>query len=256
MKSNSKKHIALIIGKKNSMGVKKKNIRKILGRPSVEYAFIAAENSIIDETFVSTDCPIIKKIAKKYNANIIDRPSILATPKSLTEDVLDHALKLIKNKFNNIKTISLLMANNPGIDVHLLNKAIKILEKNKSLDSCFSVAKYNMFSPNRAKIIQNGLIKEYDQRLNKSTAVNSIRSSQGDIYFCDLSIQVMKPRVIEKIDKGQPPLKWLGKKSKAIFVDYGFDVDTEWQFKVMENLLKEKGFSNKKIPWKNLKNKK
>ena len=113
-----------------------------------------------------------------------------------------------------------------------------------------------MFSPNRAKVIQNGLIKEYDQRLNKSSAVNSIRSSQGDIYFCDLSIQVMKPRVIEKINKGQPPLKWLGKKSKAIFVDYGFDVDTEWQFKVMENLLKEKGFSNAKIPWKKLKSKK
>jgi CMP-N-acetylneuraminic acid synthetase len=247
--NKKKKNIALIIGKKKSMGVKKKNIRKILGRPSAEYAFIVAKNSIIDETFVSTDCPIIKKIGKKYHAHIIDRPPILATPESLTEDVLEHALNIIKKKFKSIETISLLMSNNPGVDVNLLNKAIKILKKNKNLDSCFSVAKYNMFSPNRAKIIKNGMIKEYDKRLNKSSNVNSIRSSQGDIYFCDLSIQIMRPRVIEKIAHGQPPLKWLGKKSKAIFVDYGFDVDTEWQFKAMENLLTEKGYTKSKIPW-------
>lgn len=247
---NKKKNIALIIGKKKSMGVKKKNIRKILGRPSVEYSFIAAKYSIIDDVFVSTDCPIIKKIGKKYNAYIIDRPKYLATPDSLTEDVLEHAFEFIKPKINNISSISLLMSNNPGIDVKLLNKAIKIVNKDNSLDSCFSVAKYNMFSPNRAKIIKKGLIKEFNKNLNQLSSVNSIRSSQGDIYFCDLSVQVMKPRVLENLDKGQPPLKWLGKKSKALFVDYGFDIDSEWQFKSIENLLLEKGFTKKKIPWK------
>ena len=60
----------------------------------------------------------------------------------------------------------------------------------------------------------------------------------------------MKPSVIKNINKGQPPLKWLGKKPKAIFNDYGFDIDIEWQFKVIENWLKEKGYTNKKIPWK------
>lgn len=244
------KHIGLIIGKKKSLGVKQKNIRKILGRPSAEYAFIAAKYSLIDEVFVSTDCPVIKKIGRKYEATIIDRPKNLATPSSLTEDVLEHALELIEKKFKNISTISLLMSNNPGIDVYKLNKAIKIVTKDQNLDSCFSVAKYNMFSPNRAKNIRNGLIVEYDNKINKSKSVNSIRSSQGDVYFCDLSIQVMKPRVIKNINKGQPPLKWLGRKSKAIFVDYGFDIDTEWQFKSMKNLLSEKGYTNKKIPWK------
>ena len=49
-------NIALIIGKKKSTGIKGKNVRNILGRPSVEYAFIAAKYSVVDHIFVSTDC--------------------------------------------------------------------------------------------------------------------------------------------------------------------------------------------------------
>lgn len=243
-------NIALVIGKKNSTGIKGKNLRSILGRPSVEYAFIAAKHSIIDKIFVSSDCPEIKKISKKYEATIIDRPKYLSMPESLTEDVLIHALKIIEKKVKKIKTISLLMANNPAINVDLLNKAIKFLSKSRTNDSCFSVVKYNMFSPNRAKKVVNGNIVEFDRKLNKKKKVSSIRSSQGDVYFCDLSIQVMKPSVIKNIDKGQEPLKWLGKKPKAIYTDYGFDVDVEWQFKVVENWLKDKGYKKNYIPWK------
>ena len=151
-------HIGLIIGKKLSTGIKGKNLRKILNRPSAEYAFIASKFSIIDQTFVSTDCPNIKKIGKKYHAHIIDIPKHLCRPSSLTEDVLSHALINIKKKYKNIKTISLLMANNPAINVKLLNKAINFLKSSKKHDSCFSVVKYNMFSPNRAKKVSNGNI--------------------------------------------------------------------------------------------------
>ena len=243
-------NIALIIGKKKSTGIKGKNVRNILGRPSVEYAFIAAKYSVVDHIFVSTDCPKIKKIGKFYNATIIDRPTNLSQPSSLTEDVLIHALKFIKKKVKKINTISLLMANNPAINVKLLNQAIKFLNKTKFYDSCFSVVKYNMFSPNRAKKVIKGRIYEFDKSLNSNKKINSIRNSQGDVYFCDLSIQVMKPSVINSIDKGQPPLKWLGKRPRAIYTDYGFDIDTEWQFKVIESWLIDKGFKKNLIPWK------
>ncbi len=243
-------NIALIIGKKNSTGIKGKNLRNILGRPSAEYAFIAAKHSIVDHIFVSTDCPKIKKIGRFYKSIIINRPKKLSLPESLTEDVLIHALKIINKKIKTVKTISLLMANNPAINVNLLNKAIKFLNKDKYHDSCFSVVKYNMFSPNRAKKVINGRIYEFDKSLNSKKKINSIRNSQGDVYFCDLSIQVMRPSVIKDINRGQQPLKWLGKKPKAIHTDYGFDIDIEWQFKVIENWLLEKGFKKNLIPWK------
>ena len=57
-------NIGLVTGKKNSVGIPGKNLRKILGRPSAEYAFIAAKYAKLDQIFVSTDC---NKIIRRYS---------------------------------------------------------------------------------------------------------------------------------------------------------------------------------------------
>ena len=95
------KNIGLVIGKKNSVGVPGKNTRIILGRPAAEYAFIAGTSAGLDKIYVSTDCEKIAEIGRKYDAIIIDRPSELALPESLTEDVLTHAYEIIKKKLKN-----------------------------------------------------------------------------------------------------------------------------------------------------------
>ena len=80
--NNLKRVVALIIGKKNSIGFPGKNTMKINGFPSCEYAFMAAEKANIKKIFVSTDCPVIKRIGKKYGSIHIKRPSHLAKPDS------------------------------------------------------------------------------------------------------------------------------------------------------------------------------
>jgi CMP-N-acetylneuraminic acid synthetase len=244
-------NIGLVIGKKTSTGTPGKNTRLILGRPSAEYAFIAAKYSKIDRVFVSTDCPVISEIGKSYGADVIDRPSHLATPDSLTEDVLTHAYTHIKQsigKDETINSISLLFANNPAIHVERLNEAIDKLSADEDADSCFSVSKYDMFSPVRARKVENGEIKPFVD-LSVMDNVSSIRDSSGSVYFCDLAIQVMKERCFVDMDNGQLPFKWQGKKSLAIENDFGFDIDSEWQFIVIEYWLKKHGFSHSKIPW-------
>ena len=67
----------------------------INGMPSCEYGFQAAKRVGIKNIFVSTDCSRIAEIGSKYSAHHIKRPSNLATPDSLTEDVLVHAYKEI-----------------------------------------------------------------------------------------------------------------------------------------------------------------
>lgn len=245
-------NIGLIIGKKNSVGVPGKNTKSLLGRPSAEYAFIASEKSNIDMTFCSTDCPTIKDIAKKYQSIIIDRPNILATPESLTEDVLTHAYEEIIKKVDEkkIDTISLLFCNNPAIDVNLLNEAIDFLKASDDFDSCFSVANYDMFSPQRARKLDETtqeILPFID--LNLLGDFSSIRGSQGSVYFCDLSIQVMKKRCFTNMSDGNLPFKWQGKKSKAMITDFGFDVDSIWQQKVIEYWLENRGFTKDNIPW-------
>ena len=56
---------ALMIGRSGRTGFPKKNVKEVLGRLLCEYPLIAAKKSKnIDKLFVSTDCPIIKKLDK------------------------------------------------------------------------------------------------------------------------------------------------------------------------------------------------
>jgi len=58
---------ALMMGRKGSAGFPKKNLKKILGRRIFEYPLLACKKSKnVDKIFVTTDCPIIKKVSKKY----------------------------------------------------------------------------------------------------------------------------------------------------------------------------------------------
>ncbi len=244
-------NIGLVIGKDKSTGVPGKNVKPILGRPAAEYAFIAAKYSIIDKIYVSTDSSLIAEIGEKYDSIHIDRPKSLAQPDSLTEDVITHAYDIIRSDIDekDIDSVSLLFCNNPAIDVILLNKAINFLNSQTEFDSCFSVAKYDMFSPARSRKLDENLEIHPFVSLDSMDNVSSIRDSHGSVYFCDLSIQVMKKRCITDINDGKLPFKWQGKKSKAIITDFGFDIDSKWQEIVIEYWLKNKGYSKNKIPW-------
>ena len=108
-----------------------------------------------------------------------------------------------------------------------------------------------MFSPTRArKLDTDDNISSYVD-LSNIQNVSSIRDAQDKCYFCDLSIQVMNKRCFVNIDEGKQPFRWQGKKMKAIINDFGFDIDTEWQFVVIEYWLKKYGFTENKIPWSN-----
>ena len=101
-----------MIGRAGSKGYPGKNIININGRKLCEYPLIAAKKSkLIYKTFVSTDCPIIKKISKKYKCELIDRPKQLSNSKSLGDHVFEHAYFEAKKRINQkIKYVILLFA--------------------------------------------------------------------------------------------------------------------------------------------------
>ena len=120
---------ALMIGRAGSSGFPKKNITKILGKRLCEYPLLAAKKSkFINKIFVSTDCPTIKSVSKKYRATIINRPKKLCSNKALGEDVFQHGyfeIKSILNKKNtNIELIVLLFANVATVTPQLIDKGI------------------------------------------------------------------------------------------------------------------------------------
>lgn len=230
------KIVSLLIGKANSKGMPGKNWMDVNGIPACEYGYIAGKSDPrIKNFYVSTDSNEIAEIGAKYKYKHIERPSNLALPESLTEDALVHAHLKIKEDVN-YDIMVLLFANNPAINRDLLKEAITKLENDKEADSVFSVCKYNMFSPTRARKIKNGVIEPFID-LKYFEEVSSIRSSQGDVYFCDLSIQVIRSRVFENIANGKLPFKWQGEKSIPVYNNFGFDIDESWQKITIEHWI-------------------
>ena len=161
--------------------------------------------------------------------------------------MLTHALEVNRDDLGiEPELICLMFCNVATTTTLLLEKAIKILRKDKSkeLDSVFSVAEFNMFAPMRArKINDNGLIYPYVDIDYFKDGVSSIRDDNEDSYFADFGIQVCRPRCFDNIETGMPPVKWMGNKSYALKTDYGFDIDKDWQFPAIKFWLKNNGFA-------------
>ena len=241
--------VALLIGRSGSKGLKSKNILKINKKFICEYPLIAAKNSkLIERIYVSTDCKTISKVSKKYSAIQIKRPKFLADSKALAEDVYKHAYENIKTSLKKekkeITLLVLLMANAATITTKIIDKGIRILTKNKKFDSAVSTSIYNMWSPLRArKLKKDGTLVPFVpfKYFGNVSKLNCDRDSQGDVYYADMAVSVVRPKCLENIDKGLLPQKWMGKKIASIFSEAGFDLDFEWQIPQLKYWINKYG---------------
>ena len=136
----------------------------------------------------------------------------------------------------------LLFANAPTITAKMIDKGIEILKKDKSCDSAVSTSVYNMWSPLRArKQDKNGYLKPFVpfKTFGNPKTLNCDRDSQGDVYYADMSVSIVRPKCLENLKSGLLPQKWMGKKIAPIKSDAGFDVDYEWQIPQLQYWLKK-----------------
>ena len=246
--------ISLMIGRAGSRGFPGKNTKKVLGRRLFEYPLLACKKSgVVDKIFVSTDCPIIKNVSKKYGATHIIRPKKLANNKALGDHAFEHGYFEIKImldiKTKDIEFIILLFANAPTISSEMIKRGIKTLRKNKKFDSAVSTSVYNMWSPLRArKLEKDGSLKPFVpfRIFGNPKKLNCDRDSQGDVYYADMSISIVRPKCLENLQNGLLPQKWMGKKIAPIISWGGCDVDYEWQLPMVEYWLKKNGIKNLK----------
>lgn len=242
--------IALLMGRAGSSGFPGKNIYPVLGRPLVEYPLIAATRSkYIDQVFVSTDSPQIKEIGLKYAAEIINRPPELCSTQALGEDVYIHAYNHAKTILNEpIELIVLLMANAATITSELIDEGIRVLKAHPEYDSAVSVSCYNMWSPLRArKEGADGLLNPFVPftAFGNPETLNCDRDSQGDVWFADMGVSIVRPKNLEHLESGLLPQKWMGQKIYPLKQWGGLDVDYEYQIPQVEFWLKKHGFENR-----------
>jgi CMP-N-acetylneuraminic acid synthetase len=246
--------VGLLIGKEHSVSTPGKNVRPVLGRPMAEYGMMAAAHTPeLTRLFTSTDSEQIAEIGRRYGATHIPRPPELAAPDALTEDALTHAFDAMERETKQtIEIVALFFANAPTARPQAVSQGIQTLQDDVSLDSAVTVTRYNMWSPARARMIDaQGLLAPFVDRsqLNPGRAVTSIRGAEGDCYFADLAVQVLRRRCFTEMDQGGLPFRWWGRRTKPIVSDYGFDIDDAWQIPVVELWLLEHGFSTTKTPY-------
>ena len=226
---------ALLIGRKGSVGFPGKNKVALLGKKLAEYPIMHAKNSkYIDKIYLSTDDPDLIDIANTQKVEIIKRPDYLCTDEALGEDAFQHGYSVIqeKNRDQEIEVIVLLFCNAVTFLAKHIDKGIDALRSNVNLDSAVTVSQYNWYSPVRArKIGQDGLLEPFIPFNNypSDIIINCDRDAQGDVYFADVCVSVVRPYCLENLEEGILPQKWMGQKIYPIDNWGGLGVDYQWQ---------------------------
>lgn len=246
---------SLVLGRKGSVGFPGKNLFPVLGRPLAYYPIVAArEAETVDAVYLSTDSEELMALAEKEGVNVIKRPGELCTDQATGLDAFVHGYNVIKelHKDGEIEFMLLMFCNAPTVIPAVINEGVKVLRANPDYDSAVTVSKYNMWSPLRARRIEeNGLLRPFVpfETLGDPKKMNCNRDSQGDVWFADVALSIVRPRCLENIENGLLPQKWMGRKIYPLKQWGGCDVDYEWQVPLVEYWLKKHGFTEDITPY-------
>jgi len=225
---------SLILGRKGSVGFPGKNLYPINGKPIAWYPMAAAINTReIEHHFISTDDPELMEIGEEIGFEVIERPESLATSEALGEDAYRHGYQVLSERLGQKpELLVLLFCNAPTVNSKLISEGINLLRSDPNADSAVTVSRYNMFSPTRARqITGDGTLQPYIpfEHHPDNDSINCDRDSQGDVWFADVALSVIRSTNLDHMEEGLLPQKWMGKRILPIYNEAGLDIDFEWQ---------------------------
>lgn len=139
--SNDKNNVhAILLARKNSKSVKRKNIRLFNGKPLIYWTLNhCLKSKYISNIWVSSDSQEILNYSAKFGAKKILRPKKLASHKASSESGWLHAINIIKKTYD-IDKIPLILAPQITSPVRKDNDFDLAIKKmfNEKLDSLFS----------------------------------------------------------------------------------------------------------------------
>ena len=226
---NSERVIAIIPARSRSKSIKDKNIKHIAGKPLIAWSILTGFSSkYIDRVIVSTDGEEISKISTSFGAEIIKRPSELASDTSLLIDALRDIILKLRKDGETAKYMIVLEPTSPLRNNQDIDNAIELI-MSKGYDSVatFSEAELN---PHRAWKIDNGEIKTFidgavpwlpRQKLPEAWQLN------GAVYIFE----------IDKIPKNGVSILFGYKGSIKMPIERSLDIDNITQFLIAESAL-------------------
>jgi len=171
--------LAIIPARGGSKGISNKNIRKLAGKPLIEYSITSAKKSKkINRIIVTTDNKKIASISKKAGAEIpFLRPKQISKDDTPIIDVIQHTLDFLENTESyKPEIIILLQPTNPLRSIRNIDNCINLLLNSKSSSVIsVSLAKHH---PDISFTIQNNFLKPLNSKFEK----HSLRQKRKLIY--------------------------------------------------------------------------
>ena len=217
--------IAIITARKNSRGLKDKNIRDLCGKPVIEYSIdYAFSASILDGVYVTSDSERALEIARRCAAIPIARPPELAQDDTRIDFVLKHAVEHLEKGGVSAEIIVLLYACVPIREPNLIERGIKLLRDGGG-DSVKSYAPVPSRYHSMYHLGQRPL--EY------------LRQNLKPQWFHDGSIVILKREwILEPLPLND--FGYLGRKCLPLFItDECVNIDSEKDFEKAEEVLSE-----------------
>lgn len=185
----------VIPARSGSKGVVDKNIKSLCNYPLIAYSIVASNNCHnIDKTIVTTDSSKYAAISKKFGAEVVMRPSRLATDESLDIDYLLHLCQELKMELEDV--IVLLRPTTPSRDIVFLNEKINSIVHNVTLNiSARSVYKLNEspFKMFKVNLETSYIIPFMDISIDKT---NLPRQNFSDCYCPNGYLDIIKVSTI------------------------------------------------------------
>lgn len=214
----NKKIIALIPARGGSIGIKRKNIKNLLGLPLIYWSIDAARDSkYIDDFYISTEDMEIGTIALLYEAKVLWRPKELAQNDSHIKDVIKYHIEELR-----LGNDDLLILLNPTSPLRIINNDFNLI------DYCLE-----QFDPELYDQAASGYMC---RNFEWGDTTISNRQQLSPFFYDDGNIYVHSPKYIleQKYFCDDP------KRRKAIVVPNIFnrEIDTPIDWIVIETLIK------------------
>ncbi|GAA0612282.1 MULTISPECIES: cytidylyltransferase domain-containing protein [Thalassospira] len=229
MEEENAKVVAIIPARGGSKGILRKNVRLLLNKPLVVYSIEAALSAkAIDAVYVSTDDIEIATCAAAAGANVIERPSILASDTAQNHEVVIHALRTLDSQGVHPETVVLLQPTSPLRTAENIDECISAYE-NANGASAMSICEVAVH-PGKTVLIENSEIRPF----TTDRDMEARRQNMTDVYQQNGAIYVVNADIFRAEQRFycKPSVPYLMSRIDSV------DIDDEFDFQLAELILK------------------
>jgi CMP-N,N'-diacetyllegionaminic acid synthase len=225
---------AIITARGGSKGLPRKHERLLAGKPLLAHTILAAlDCPRVSRCVVTTEDEALKRLAREWGAEVIDRPSALAQDGSLSRDVVRHALETLEAQGTLPEAFALLQPTSPLRTAAHVTACVELFESSKAA-SVVGVCESEHSPYKDFRMVEGRLVPLFD-----ADGLDKPRQSLPKTYRQNGAVYVLGSRAF--LDEGRFHLE-----PSAAYImdsDESIDIDVELDLLIAEQILARRSAS-------------